>query len=354
MEREAANSWLCPSDGDRERALDMELRLRPWRTAALAVFAAALVVSGPWAGWWTLAPVVIVAGFFAVLPRELDKAPRPEFPMFAAWLASELAIAGGIALSGGPKSPAVAWMALPVVTLGARFTRRGLVAGTGIAVALLLAATIPIHPQYVVDHPPSLVFPLALVCGIALLSLSLMESDRQFRSAAVIDPLTSMLNRNALRSRVAELGHQAAVIHQPIAVVVGDVDGFKQINDNHGHAAGDAVLRDLAYRLRKCLRAFDLAYRLGGEEFVILLPGAGAEQACSVAEELRAAIAEHPVAGMEVTMSFGASASQPGSFDYDQTFRAADQALYEAKRRGRNTVSVGGVAAASPAPLVTA
>jgi diguanylate cyclase (GGDEF)-like protein len=338
MARDGVTSWLCPGEGERERALDMESRLKPWRTSALAVFAAALVISAPWMGWWTLVPLGVTAGFFALAPRDLERAPRPEYRMFLAWLVAEVAIAAGIALSGGPKSPAVPWLALPVVTLGARFSRRGLVAGTGLAVALLLAATLPVHPDYVLNHPPSVVFPLALVFGIALLSLSLMESDRQFRSAAVIDPLTSMLNRNALRGRVAELTHQATVIHQPIAIVVADVDGFKQINDTHGHATGDAVLRDVAYRFRKRLRAFDLAYRLGGEEFVILLPGADAAQATGVAEGLRAAIADEPLTGLEVTMSFGVSASEPGTFDYDSTFRAADQAMYEAKAMGRNQV----------------
>ncbi len=348
MDQAAATSWLCPSDGDRERSVDMEARLRPWRASALATFAAALVVSGPWVGWWTLIPLAVTVAFFALAPRDLDKAARPEYRMFTAWLVAEVAIAVGIALSGGPKSPAVAWLALPVVTLGARFSRRGVVAGTATAVALLLLATVPVNPQYVVDHPPALVFPVALVFGIALLSLALMESDRQFRSAAVIDPLTSMLNRNAMRARVAELGHQAAVIHQPIAVMVCDVDGFKQINDNYGHAVGDAVLRDLAYRLRKRLRAFDLAYRLGGEEFVILLPGADAQQAGLVAEGLRESVAEEPLGGLEVTMSFGVSASRPGSFDYDRTFHEADRALYEAKRLGRNQVAIAGTPVPAP------
>jgi diguanylate cyclase (GGDEF)-like protein len=346
MAQDPGNSWLCPGEGDRERAVDMEARLKPWRTSALAVFAAALLVSGPWVGWWTLAPLAVTAAFFVFAPRDLEATKRPEYRMFAAWLVAELAIASGIALSGGPKSPAVAWLALPVVTLGARFSRRGLVAGTAIAGALLLAATIPVNPRYVVDHPPTLIFAVTLIFGIALLSLSLMESDRQFRSAAVIDPLTSMLNRGALRSRVAELSHQAAFIHQPIAIVVADVDGFKQINDRHGHDVGDAVLRDVAYRMRKQLRAFDLAYRLGGEEFVILLPGASVDQAGAVAESLRAAVAETPVGGQEVTMSFGVSASEPGSFDYDRTFRSADLAMYQAKALGRNRVFLSPAAAA--------
>ena len=351
MDRDSGHSWLCPGEGDRERALDMEARLKPWRTSVLAVFAAALAVSGPWVGWWTLAPMAVVVAFFFLAPRDLERAARPEYRMYAAWLVAELAIGAGVAFSGGRKSPAVAWLALPVVTLGARFSRRGLVAGTAIAVTLLLAATLTVHLQYVVNHPPSVVFPLALVFGIALLSLSLMESDRQFRSAAVIDPLTSMLNRNALRSRVAELSHQATVIHQPIAVVVADVDGFKQINDSHGHDVGDAVLRDVAYRLRKRLRAFDLAYRLGGEEFVILLPGAGVEQAGAVAEDLRGAVADEPVVGLGVTMSFGVSASEPGSFDYDRTFRSADLAMYQAKALGRNRVFLSPAAASRSAEL---
>jgi diguanylate cyclase (GGDEF)-like protein len=338
MDPEATTSWLCPTEGDRERAVDMEARITPWRLSALLVFAAALALMGPWVGWWTLAPFAVTFTFFALAPRSLDRVRAPENRMFVAWLISELAIALGVALSGGPKSAAVAWLALPVVTLGARFSRRGVVAGTTVAALLVVAATLPVNSAYVVHHPQSVVFPLALVFGISLLSLALMESDRQFRSAAVIDPLTSMLNRNALRTRVKELTHQAAVIHQPIAVVVADVDGFKQVNDMHGHAAGDAVLRDVAYRLRKRLRAFDLAYRLGGEEFVILLPGAGVDQAIGVAEDLRRAIADEPIGGLEVTMSFGVSASAPGQFDYEQTFHDADLALYEAKDGGRNAV----------------
>lgn len=81
--------------------------------------------------------------------------------------------------------------------------------------------------------------------------MALMRSDLQHRNASVTDPLTSMLNRNALRTRVDELSYQASILRQPIGVIVGDLDHFKEINDNHGHAVGDAVLRDVAYTLRK-------------------------------------------------------------------------------------------------------
>ena len=94
-----------------------------------------------------------------------------------------------------------------------------------------------------------------------------MRSDVDHRTEAVIDGLTGMLNRRALDQRLHELTAQARITGQPIAVIAGDIDHFKRVNDEHGHAAGDAVLVEVAYRLRKALRAFDLAYRVGGEEF---------------------------------------------------------------------------------------
>ena len=100
------------------------------------------------------------------------------------------------------------------------------------------------------------------------------------------------------------------------------------------------MLRDVAYVLRKQLRAFDLVYRIGGEEFLVLLPGADLQRTPSAPRALRVAIAEAPLAaGVRLTMSFGVSASKRGSrFDYAAVFGGADAALYEAKRGGRDRV----------------
>jgi len=156
----------------------------------------------------------------------------------------------------------------------------------------------------------------------------------------VIDSLTGMLNRKALVNRVIELAQQSELTGQPIGMILGDLDQFKEINDSQGHAAGDAALTDVAYLLRKRLRAFDLAYRIGGEEFLILLPGADTRECATIAEELRRTVAADTVGdGSALTISFGVSASAPGDgFDYDQVFAAADEALYEAKSEGRNKV----------------
>jgi diguanylate cyclase (GGDEF)-like protein len=318
----------------------MEQRLKPLRTRSFAVLAAALVICGAWVGWWTLIPLAVAGIVFMLTDRGLQASPHPEFRIAVAWLSSELAIAVSVVLTGGSRSPAIAWLVLPVITLAARFNVRGVVAGSGIAGALIVVCSFAVDPADVTRNPQQVIFRLALLGAVALLSLALMRSDLQHRTESVIDPLTSMLNRNALRVRVEELRHQARVVRQPIGLIVADLDHFKSINDAHGHATGDAVLRDVAYGLRKRLRAFDLAYRLGGEEFLILLPGADAPQTAIIAEDLREAVVAERSGGLAVTAPFGVSASQPSSFDYDHVFEAADRALYEAKASGRNCVRV--------------
>ena len=353
-------SWLCATQADRERVLDMEARIRPLRTWSFGLLAIALLICGPWVGFWTLIPLGAAGVAFALIDRGLATAPYPEYRLAAAWMISELAIAASVALTGGPRSPAVAWLVLPIVTLAARFDVRGVLAGTAVAGLLMLASSLGVDATQVVDHPQQVVFRLALLGAVALLSMALMRSDLAHRSASIIDPLTSMLNRNALEARVEELRVQVQVVQQPVGLIVCDLDHFKLVNDEHGHAVGDAVLRDITYSLRKRLRAFDLAYRLGGEEFLVLLPGADAEQAAAVAEQLRETISESHHGGLPVTMSFGVSASPRSAFDYEQTFELADRALYAAKAAGRNCVRVAAVtdplaepAAATPALLVS-
>jgi diguanylate cyclase (GGDEF)-like protein len=322
----------------------MERRLKPLRAWSFGVLAIALLLCGPWVGWWTLIPLAVAGVVFVLTDRGLETSSHPEYRLAFAWLTSELAIAASVALTGGPRSPAVSWLVLPVVTLAARFNLRGVIVGSSIAAGLILASSLGVHPAEVIASPQQVIFRLALLGAVALLSLALMRSDLQHRNTSVVDPLTSMLNRNALQARVGELRHQATIVNQPIAIIIGDLDHFKQVNDLHGHATGDAVLQDVAYSLRKRLRAFDLVYRLGGEEFLVLLPGVDALEAASIAEGLRLAVAAEPRGGVPATMSFGVSASKPGSFDYKRVFEHADQALYAAKAAGRNCVR----AAASP------
>jgi len=325
---------------DRERMLDMDRRVAPVRRNAMAVLGVALLLSAPWLGWWTLAPLALAVALFQIADRQARRVARPEYVIFGAWIGSEAIIALSVAVSGGPKVATLAWLAIPVVTLPARFSARCVSVGVAIALGLLLAVAFATDTDHVLHNPPLLIAPAALIVAVAMLSMALMRSDIEHRSECVIDELTGLLNRRALASRAEELLQQSAITGEPVGVIAGDVDCFKAINDHAGHTAGDAALAWVAARLRTRLRAFDLIYRLGGDEFVVLLPGADLDGSEAVAESLRTAVdGECLPDGRPVSMSFGVSASARGElFRYDDVFAAADAALYEAKREGRDRV----------------
>jgi diguanylate cyclase (GGDEF)-like protein len=156
------------------------------------------------------------------------------------------------------------------------------------------------------------------------------------------DALTGLPNRRAFEEDLAREAARAARTGAPLAVVVLDVDRFKAVNDAHGHAAGDAVLRAVAARAGAAVRAGDVLARVGGEEFAILLAGADLARAVEAAERLRRALAAAPVeaAGLalRVTASFGCAALGAGEAPQALVARA-DARLYEAKRDGRDRVA---------------
>jgi diguanylate cyclase (GGDEF)-like protein len=331
---------LARDGSDRERMLDMDRRLQPVRRLAFGVLTVALLASGPWLGWWTLIPLAVAAALFALADSQIERLSNPEYAIFAAWVGSQVIIAASVALTGGAGEPTMAWFAIPIVTLASRFSGRGIAFGVAITLALMGAVAFGVDAQAVIDYPPSLIAPVALVIAVTIFSIALMQSDIHHRSEAVIDQLTGMLNRKALAARTQELEQQSALTGEPVGIVVGDLDEFKQVNDRFGHDRGDAALKDIAYVLRKHLRAFDLAYRIGGEEFLILLPGAELAESVAIAENLRQAVSSDALAGdLLLTMSFGVAASERGvAFEYGEVFASADKALYAAKAAGRDCV----------------
>ena len=333
---------------DRERLVDIETRLVPYRRSAFLVLAVALLSCGPFLGWWCLVPLGVAAIGFVVADHFLAQSENPARWAAAGWALSPVAIAVSVALIGAADSPAVAWFALPATTLATRFERRGVIIGVGYIVLLMLASTLAVEPSVVADDPTLLVFPLALVIAVAILSGAVAGSDREHRREAVLDQLTGLLNRTALTQRLAEL--EQATTRNPNATPVGfllcDLDHFKDINDRHGHAAGDTVLRDVAYALREALRPTDPIYRVGGEEFAVLLVGATQDASAEVAERLRAAALSCSRRDIPVTMSVGVAAvpalGHGTNFDFAALFEDADRALYEAKALGRNCVVCAG------------
>ena len=320
----------------------MEGRLTRVRRQTFVVLALALLASGPWIGFWFLIPLGLSLAAFAYADRRMCHSAHPFGWAAAGWAISPLMIAVSVALTGGPESSALAWFALPAVTLGVRFERRGVLIGMAYIVALLIVVSVGIDPASVLDRPDRLISALAIVMAVAILYAAVTESDREHRHGAVVDPLTGLLNRAALAQRFNELEEQAAQSDLPLSVgfVVGDLDHFKAVNDEHGHVMGDSVLKDVAYAMRKSLRAFDLVYRIGGEEFVVLLPGADAEMALEIAERLREAVARASdgTGAVPVTMSLGVAIARAPGLDFERLFKASDAALYEAKRAGRDRV----------------
>lgn len=175
--------------------------------------------------------------------------------------------------------------------------------------------------------------------GILLDGVRLLLADiaRQART----DPLTGLLNRRGLQE-MAMLAHaQSQRRRSPLSVLMLDIDHFKSINDHHGHSVGDAVLQAVARLLQKQLRAGDVCARVGGEEFLVLLPDTAPEPALQVAEKLRAGIAALDLgAAGPCTASFGMTRWDPDT-PFDGVAQAADRALYRAKDSGRNKVVMG-------------
>jgi diguanylate cyclase (GGDEF)-like protein len=341
-------TWLCDDDMARERMLDIERHMAPKRKLVIGIIGVSLVGSAPWVGWWWLIALVIPLGAFALADRSVHSQPRPETSLFIAWAAGEVTVAVAVSLSQGAHSPGLPWLAIPVVVLSARFSKRGVITGVIFTLLLLLGAGFSHGARPVLDAPPLLIGPAALIVAVAMLTTALRRADLEHRRNSVIDTLTGMLNRRALVSRVDELAELSRLTRDPVGVVLADVDNFKEINDSLGHGAGDSALAEVARRIRGRVRTFDLAYRVGGDEFVILLPGADVAQAAQLAEVLRAAVVEEAVwEETTVTVSLGVGASARGDvFDYDAVFAAADAALYKAKDAGRNCVRGGGTRAA--------
>jgi diguanylate cyclase (GGDEF)-like protein len=158
----------------------------------------------------------------------------------------------------------------------------------------------------------------------------------------VIDPLTGLLNRKALESRFNEIEQQAHVSGGSVCLIELDLDHFKRVNDFLGHGRGDAVLRDLAYEVRKSLRTFELLYRIGGEEFLIILPGTPLDGGLEIAERIRCLVLETRPAGVEITVSLGVAEASGKGVHFERLYAEADEALYTAKRQGRNQVAAKG------------
>jgi diguanylate cyclase (GGDEF)-like protein len=228
---------------------------------------------------------------------------------------------GSVVTSGDPDADGER-LILPLTAAGVNFGTLDLVSGSFDQEQRLNAASLASHAVVALEN--------ARLHGLV---------ERQ----ALVDGLTGLANRRASADALQAEWARAGRLGTPLSVVLADLDGFKDVNDAHGHAVGDEVLRAFADVLRETLRDSDVAGRWGGEEFLLLLPGADEEGAVQLAERIRVALSERSIPSapaLRVTASFGV-AEQRSQADTGQLVAAADEALYRAKRAGKDRIERG-------------
>jgi diguanylate cyclase (GGDEF)-like protein/PAS domain S-box-containing protein len=173
---------------------------------------------------------------------------------------------------------------------------------------------------------------------------ALQRANAQLEQLALHDPLTGLANRRKFAERFQYDLARAVRAQSPLSLLMVDIDHFKAINDQHGHIAGDVCLKALAAILTGSVRAVDLVARYGGEEFVVLLPEMSADQSLLAAERVRSQVQAHPVwigegaPLLAVTVSVGAATAESAALTQEDLLARADEAVYRAKRAGRNRV----------------
>ncbi len=326
-----------------------------------------LIASGNWAGTWAdrLLSVLAMAGIGLSL-WTLDGAVRHwtgtqtvNRPMLG--LAVVMPFVYGlifdqyawrVGLANGVLALIMAWLCVELLRPRPHNSRRWryiLVIALGLQIVTTvwrgwLGAFHPeVYPYFQAPHPVNVAAAWVnnlslLLTAAALLSAFREEAERQLRALAISDSLTGLLNRRAWNERAEALLADARRYGHPLIVLMIDLDGFKSINDQHGHAQGDAALRLVAQTLTQQLRSGDLAGRYGGEEFCVLLSHTREAAAITLDQRLRAAMHRNAAErlGFPLAYSAGLAAFGPDDADLEQLLRRADAALYEAKRAGRD------------------
>lgn len=350
-------------------ATDHELaQHRQVQAAVWACYAGdALLLAGFWAkgavsGW--LPVLYLLAGTLVCGASMLLYASRAWRPQFAEPLvATNVCLATGLQLAVAVLAPQVGMLAMLTVVavvatsslrLPARWLRPTIVfAGVAMAIAMTFdGLTLAAPASSLAERALTALWCLWTLTKCALVNIAgtalrmqLAQALARLETLATHDELTGIANRRHILELLEIERERMARTGLPFGIALLDIDHFKQINDTHGHPAGDAVLRAMGRLLREALRTVDRPGRFGGEEFLVLLHGPlDAAGAARVGERLRAAVQGHDwatvLAALQVTASIGVVVSRPGEA-VEALVERADRLLYECKRGGRNQARVG-------------
>jgi diguanylate cyclase (GGDEF)-like protein len=280
----------------------------------------------------------------------------------ASWIPPAIVMAGVLAVtgavyfngehSGGPPAFNEFFYVWPAFYIGYFFKPRGI----AVSVALIGAGYAGVLSAIGATGPPAFtrwIVTISVVTGAAV-ALHILRRDidrllRQLREAARTDALTQLLNRRGFEERFELELERARRTGEPLTLVLGDLDRFKELNDRFGHGAGDATLAGVAQTLGASARTIDTVARVGGEEFALLLPATDSAGGLEAAERFRLSVA-HTVGddGAPLTISFGVAEVTHDDATAPSLMQAADAALYAAKAAGRNCSIVHDAASMSP------
>ena len=249
-------------------------------------------------------------------------------------------IAAGMAISLRVQGFFGALWCYPTVLLFAFALSRRMANVCSILVLLIVTALV----YYYIDLAYTIRFFVTLTLTIILANIVLSiigDLHRRLIDQTIVDPLTGVFNRRHMERCLGDAIERQRRDSAVASLLLIDVDHFKRINDRFGHAKGDSVLQGIVSLIGKRARKLDLLFRIGGEEFMLLLPGTQETDAAAVAEQLRASIADSGLLdGRQVTVSIGVGELQPGESP-DSWMKHADDAMYAAKKAGRNRVVCG-------------
>jgi diguanylate cyclase (GGDEF)-like protein len=336
-------SWLCTTEAELQRYFDLDANLNTARRRVIAIVVLPAFIMASSFGrmmWIVAGSAVALAILIEWLRRTLSSTPALGVVTVGGF---QLLLTLGVATSGGLRSPWLPWLAIPVMMLACRYRRAVTLTGTAAAVAAAMLACGTAAWANTARDCPDWFYGLstaALMVAFAVVALTMQTADLESRSAAASDPLTGLPNRKALTDTLRLLTVKVRAADQWLCVLACDLDHFKRVNDTYGHPRGDAVLAETARRLQSSLREKGTIFRVGGEEFIAVLPGVDPETGSHIAERLRRAVSAAPVAQLEITVSVGVAAQRGGSVDTDALLASADAALYTAKKAGRDVVRV--------------
>jgi diguanylate cyclase (GGDEF)-like protein len=325
-----SESWLCPTDSDLRRVLEASPRVRMIRKVGSGAVGVALVTAAPWLGWWTLILFGLSALNMLSVDRRMARSAHPERVSVSAILITLALLATGVALSGGPTSPALPWLVLPAGMVAARFRPQVVSAGLALTVAVILVVTLGLDPHATLHDPVPVFTTLALLVALVSIVWALQSAEMFQRGEATVDPLTGLANRRQLAEDLESVWAQATEEH-PVRLLLFDLDGFKSYNDSFGHLGGDLLLGRLARAFKRAVGSGGCAYRLGGDEFCALLRGDCCESI--VGDCLEALSAEGD--GFTITSSYGSVTLPTEAADPHLALQLADERMYAHKDSSR-------------------